>query len=182
MTTGVLIAASLVLSPFTRPAEARVTQEYDLKAVFLLNFARFIDWPADAFEAPGTPIVIGVLGADPFGSTLEETVAGESAHDRKVIVRHYRSIEDLERCQILFVPESESVHWERLAAQFALRSTLTVGESREFTAHSGMIGFDLSGRRLKLRINLAAATAARLTISSKLLRQAEIVSSARTTP
>jgi len=159
-----------------------VTQEYDLKAVFLLNFARFVDWPADAFQEAGTPIVIGVLGADPFGTTLQETVANESAHDRKVVVKHYRSVDELEPCQILFVPDSESAQWPKLAGNLAHRSTLTVGEGRNFTARDGMIAFERSGRRLRLRVNLAAATAAHLTISSKLLRQAEIVASEGTTP
>jgi hypothetical protein len=182
MAVGVLIAASLTATLLPSVAEARVTQEYDLKAVFLLNFARFVDWPEDTFREAGAPIVIGVLGPDPFGTTLEETVAGESAHDRKVVVRHFRTVEDVEPCQILFIPESEAVPWSRLAARLAHGNTLTVGENREFTAHAGMIGFELNGRRLRLRINLAAATAARLTISSKLLRQAEIVSVAGTTP
>ena len=181
-TLALLSAASLLLLAHPSGAAARVTQEYDLKAVFLLNFARFVDWPADAFQAASTPIVIGVLGADPFGTTLQETVANESAHERKVIVQHYRSVAEIEPCQILFVPDSESAQWQRVAGQLAHRSTLTVGENRDFTARAGMIAFDRNGRRLRLRINLAAATAARLTISSKLLRQAEIVASGETTP
>jgi uncharacterized protein DUF4154 len=181
-TLALLSAASLSLPARTSVAAARVTQEYDLKAVFLLNFARFVDWPADAFQEAGTPIVIGVLGADPFGTTLQETVANESAHDRKVVVRHFRSAEEIEPCQILFVPDSESVQWQRQAGRLARRSMLTVGENREFTARAGMIAFDRNGRRLRLRINLAAVTAARLTISSKLLRQADIVASEDTTP
>ena len=181
-TLALLSAASLSLPARTSVAAARVTQEYDLKAVFLLNFARFVDWPADAFQEAGTPIVIGVLGADPFGTTLQETVANESAHDRKVVVRHFRSAEEIEPCQILFVPDSESAQWQRQAGRLARRSMLTVGENREFTARAGMIAFDRNGRRLRLRINLAAVTAARLTISSKLLRQADIVASEDTTP
>lgn len=172
----------LSLSSLTSRVEAKVSQEYDLKAVFLLNFARFVDWPADAFQNAGTPIVIGVLGADPFGSTLRETVANESAHERKVVVRHCRSAEDLEACHILFIPQTESSLWQDLAGRLTRRSVLTVGEDRNFAARSGMIGFESHGRRLRLRINLAAATAARLTISSMLLRQAEIVGPTGVTP
>ena len=155
----------------------RLTLEYDLKAVFLLNFARFVDWPRESFPDAGSPIVIGVLGEDPFGTTLREAVANETAHDRPLVVRQCQSVEELEACHILFVPQSESVRWAPLAGRLARRSVLTVGESRAFATRSGIIGFDLKGRKLRLSINLVASNAARLTISSKLLRQAEIVAS-----
>lgn len=180
--TGLLSACLLSLSSLAGDAEAKVTQEYDLKAVFLLNFARFVDWPADAFASPGAPIIIGVLGADPFGSTLLDAVSNESAHDRKVVVRYCHTAEELQACHIAFIPQAESSTWKDVGGKLAHRSVLTVGESRDFTARSGMIGFEFRGRRMRLRINLAAATAARLTISSMLLRQAEIVGSEGVTP
>lgn len=173
-----LLGAMSLGPPLPRAgAVGRVTQEYDLKAVFLLNFARFVDWPGESFEDAGSPIVIGVLGQDPFGSTLREAVANETAHDRKLVVRQCQSVEELESCHILFVPESEATRWAPLAGRWTRRSVLTVGESKAFATRSGIIGFELSGRKLRLSINLLAANAARLTISSKLLRQAEIVAS-----
>ena len=168
---------ALALLPIAAPAGAGVktTQEYDLKAVFLFNFAQFVDWPDSAFADAHTPITIGILGQDPFGKSLDAVVADESVHDRKLVIRRYQSPEQIERCQILFISSSEAGHLDRILAALAHRSVLTVGETRDFTTRSGMIGFDVAQRRVRLRINVAAATAANLTISSQLLRQAEIV-------
>jgi len=154
---------------------AQLTQEYLLKAAFLFNFAQFVDWPTDAFVDGATPITIAVLGDDPFGATLDETVANELAHNRRLVVRRYRNVDEIEACHILFIGASQMNRLERIPEKLATRSVLTVGEGPDFTAHSGIIAFELKQRRLRLRINLTAANAARLTISSKLLRQADIV-------
>ena len=174
---GALAVALLPTAAFAG-APGKLTQEYDLKAVFLYNFAQFVDWPADAFADANTPITIGILGQDPFGTSLDEVVANESAHDRKLVVRRYRDPEQADSCQILFISASEAGHLDHIFATLAHRSVLTVGESREFAAHSGIIAFEVAQRRLRLRINLAAASAASLTISSQLLRQAVIVGAA----
>jgi hypothetical protein len=154
-----------------------VTQEYDLKAVFLFNFTQFVEWPAESFAGPGTPIVIGVLGEDPFGASLDEIVAGEAIHDHPLVVRRYHSVDQADSCQILFISLSESGRLEQILKTLGHRSILTVGETKDFADHSGMIEFELVQRRVRLRINLAATNAARLVISSKLLRQAKIVGS-----
>jgi uncharacterized protein DUF4154 len=151
--------------------------EYDLKAAFLFNFAQFVEWPRDAFAASTTPITIGILGDDPFGARLDSLVAGETIQNRRLIVRRYRSIEQIDACHILFIAASEAGRWEQIAKALSHRSILTVGETKDFAARAGVIGFELSQRRMRLRINLGAATAARLSISSKLLRQAQIVKS-----
>ena len=173
---GLLVLARLSIAP---PASAetggKVTQEYDLKAAFLFNFAQFVDWPADAFPSPSTPITIGILGEDPFGRSLDEVVAQETAHGRALVVRRYPAADRIDACHILFIAASEAGRMESVLALLARRSILTVGETKEFTEHSGIITFGVKQHRLRLRINMAAARAARLTISSKLLRQSEIV-------
>lgn len=153
---------------------ARIS-EYELKAAFLFNFARFIEWPADAFEDSRTPITIGVLGQNPFGSSLDQIVANETAHGRALAIRHCRTVDEAAGCHILFISPSEAGRLDRILAALGNRSVLTVGESRDFTARRGMISFHLVRQRLRLRINRTAATAARLTINSQLLRQAELV-------
>jgi len=158
------------------PANA-VTQEYDLKAAFLFNFAEFVEWPAEAFADASSPFTIGILGDDPFGRSLEEIVTNETVRNRKLVVRRFQSVEQVDSCQILFISSSETKRLDHIFAALGRRSILTVGETKEFTARSGIIAFDVSQRRLRLRINLAASTDAGLTISSKLLRQAEIVRS-----
>ena len=158
-------------------AEEPQASEYQVKAVFLFNFTQFVDWPADAFADDSTPFTIEILGEDPFGSSLDEIVANEKIHNRRLLVRRIHTIEELGPCHILFISQSEAGNLDRIFSMLGRRSILTVGESKEFTAHSGVIAFDVSGRRLRLRINVGAARDARLRIDSKLLRQAQIVDS-----
>jgi hypothetical protein len=178
------VAAVAVVAAMAMPVEsanatvpAVVAREYDLKAAFLFNFAQFVEWPADAFAAANSPITIGILGTDPFGDRLDSLVAGETVRNRRLVVRRYRSIEQVDACHILFIAASEGGQLSQIAKALAHRSVLTVGETKDFTARSGIVGFELSQRRVRLRINLDAASVARLTISSKLLRQARIVAS-----
>jgi hypothetical protein len=174
----VLGLACLPAVPGAAAARApTLTREYDLKAAFLFNFARFVEWPADAFATDATPITIGILGDDPFGRSLDEIVANEAVGSRKLIVRRYASVEDVEACHILFVSASQAGRLEQIVARLGKRSILTVGDTAGFASRAGMIGFEMARSRLKLRINLSAARAARLTISSQLLRQATIVES-----
>jgi len=156
------------------PAVAR-TPEYDLKAVFLFQFAHFVEWPAKAFSDDHSPITIGVLGEDPFGGGLDEIVANEVVGGRKLIVRRYRGMDQVDSCHILFICASEADRMVTILSRLRGRSVLTVGDTDQFVTQNGIIGFRLSKNRLKLRINIAAADTAKLTISSKLLRQAEIV-------
>ena len=163
------------LACLARTAHASAIAEYDLKAAFLFNFTQFVEWPVEAFSGATEPFTIGILGDDPFGHTLDEVVAGETVRNRKLVVRRYRTVEQIEACHILFISSSETSRLGHIIERLGRRSVLTVGETRDFTTHSGMIAFDLSKRRLRLRVNVAAATDAGLTISSKLLRQAERV-------
>jgi len=156
-----------------------VTKEYQLKAVFLFNFAQFVEWPSSAFPEPQTPLVIGVLGADPFGAYLDETVRGETVNNHPLAVQRYRRVEEITTCHILFVSRPEQDHLAQLLVSLKGRSILTVGDAERFTARGGMIRFVTDHNRIRLRINVEAAEAANLNISSKLLRPAEIVSTGR---
>jgi len=172
---AVVAALSIPVTGLSATPPGAVAQEYDLKAAFLFNFAQFVEWPTDAFDEASTPITIGVLGDDPFGASLDALVSGETIRSRRLLVRRYRSVEQVHACHILFVSSSEASQLDHIARALAHRSILTVGETKNFAAHAGIIGFELAKRRLRLQINPAAAAAARLTISSKLLRQARIV-------
>ena len=156
-------------------AQAAPTPEYRLKAVFLFNFAQFVEWPASAFPAPGSPLVIGILGDDPFGTYLDETVRGETVNDRPLTVQRYHRVEEIGACHILFVSRPEQKHLDRILDSLKNRSVLTVSDAEGFASHGGMIGFVTEENRIRLLVNLAAARAANLTISSKLLRPARIV-------
>lgn len=156
------------------PALAAPT-EYDVKAAFLFNFSQFVDWPEVAFAEPRSPLVIGVLGTDPFGSALDEIVRGEIVKGRPLEVRRFRSVNELDTCHILFIDRSEQQRFAGILASLHGRSILTVGDFEGFAASGGVIHFVTAGNKIRLRVNLDAARAASLTISSKLLRPATIV-------
>ncbi len=174
---AILVAVIFCLSAPSYAADAPKVAEYDLKAVFLLNFARFVEWPATAFADERSPLVIGVLGDDPFDAKLDNAVRGEKAQGRSIIVQRYRRVEDITTCHILFVCRSESERLKEIFSQLKNRKILTVGETRAFTLHGGMISFATETNKTRLRIAVEAANAAQLTISSMMLRSAEIVAS-----
>lgn len=176
------LAAALVL--FAAPlggrphpvAQATTTPEYQLKAVFLFNFAQFVEWPDSAFPEPGAPLVIGVLGDDPFGAFLDETVRGETVDNHPLEVQRFRRVEDVDRCHILFVSAPREPRLQDVLERLAGRPILTVGDAENFSRRGGMIRFVNERNRIRLLINLEAAQAAKLKLSSKLLRPAQIVS------
>ena len=175
-----MLIACLLLGGFAWAAPAPVTpqargREYQVKAVFLFNFTQFIEWPEDSFEHATAPLVIGVLGEDPFGPYLDETVRGEVANGRPLVIERYHRLEEIGHCQVLFVSGSEANRLEQIFARLNGKRVLTVGDVDRFIGRGGVIRFATTAGKLRLRINLNAARAAGLTISSKLLRPAEIV-------
>jgi hypothetical protein len=149
--------------------------ESQVEAVFLYNFSHFVEWPAQAFNAAAEPFVIGVLGTDPFGTRLDEAVRGEQINGHPLVVRRYRSVTDIADCQILFIDRSEESRLVEILAALQGRNTLTVSQADGAAQHGVMIQFATENNRIRLRINVESARAAGLTISSKLLRPAEII-------
>ena len=161
-----------VLTAAMAPAPLR---EYQIKAVFLYNFAQFVEWPAAAFPDELTPLIIGVLGEDSFGADLDAAASGEKVGARSIEVRRYRRIEDVGTCHILFISRSEIARFDLILTTLRDRSVLTVGDFQDFSLRGGMICFVMEKNRVRMRINLESAKRARLILSSKLLRPAEIV-------
>lgn len=155
-------------------AAAAPPNEYALKSVFLYNFCRFIDWPDIAFTSPSEPLIIGVLGNDPFGSLLDEAVQGEHFRGRPIQIEHYRSPHEIGHCHLLFVTGPETARMSEILAATAGKSIVTVGENEGFLERGGMIALAADRNRVRLLINPNALRAARLDVSSKLLRVAEI--------
>ena len=168
---------SLALSGLASSA-AETSPEYQVKAVFLFNFAQFVECPPQSFEGAATPFVIGVLGTDPFGSALEGAVRGETLNGRSIVIERHRSVTEIRHCQILFISRSEAPHIEEIRAALAGHSILTVSDIEDSAQRGVMIRFVADNNRIRLRINADAAKAAGLSISSKLLRPAELVTSA----
>jgi hypothetical protein len=158
------------------PVRATPSAEYQLKAVFLFNFAQFVEWPESSFGDGQAPFVIGVLGQDPFGEYLDRLVQGEAVRGRKVEIRRFASVADIDHCQILFVSRDAAIGWKSVSSRLRSRSTLTVSDRTSFTSDDGMILFAHQAGKIRLVVNVAMARASALTISSKLLRSAQVVS------
>jgi len=171
----IVLFVLLFSSGLSLPAQAAPPAEYQLKAVFLFNFAQFVEWPTEAFPQKHTPLIIGVLGEDPFGAYLDETVRGEKVNDRPLAVQRYRRVDEIKTCHILFISRSEGDRLEQIVAGLRDRNILTVADAEGFARRGVMIRFVTERNKIRLRINLEAAKAAHLTISSKLLRPAEII-------
>jgi hypothetical protein len=171
-----IVASAVALFPVPGlAAQTTRAAEYQVKAVFLFNFAQFVDWPAEAFPDSDTPLVIGVLGDDPFGGVLDQTVRDERVRGRPFQVRRYQSVDEIKVCHILFISRSEGARPAGILAAVKPRPILTVSDADEFAERGGMIRFVTDRSRIRLQINLEAAAAAGLTISSKLLRLAEVI-------
>ena len=156
-------------------AQATALQENQVKAVFLFNFAQFVDWPASAFPDPQSPLVIGILGNDPFDGYLDATVKGEMVNGRPLIVQRYRRAEEIKGCQVLFISGSEASRLPKILSVLAGRQILTVSDVEGFATNGGMIRFVIVRNKVRFRVNLDAARAAGLKISSKLLRAADVM-------
>jgi len=165
--------ASLFWCGINTSAQTPPINEYQIKAVFLFHFAAFVDWPTNAFPTEDSPMVIGIIGDDPFGAYLDEVVRGEKVNDRALVVQRYRNMDEVKTCHILFISRSGAGRPAQIISQLRDRSILTVGETEDFTRQGGMIRFVVEKNKLRLKINTEAAKTANLTIRSKLLRLAE---------
>jgi len=171
-----LVALALLGAvPSSVSGQAATSDEYRVKAAFLFNFAQFVEWPARAFRDEKSPLVIGVLGADPFGSYLDDLVTSEKIGGRPLTVRRYQRLEDIGECHLLFFGKLEAAALEKAIAGLKGRSILSVGDADTFTRAGGMVRFVTEEGKIRLRINVAAAKAGELKISSKILRPATIV-------
>jgi len=164
-----------VLTPGSE-ASGQTSREYEIKAVLLFNLARFVEWPTNAFPSPQAPLVIGILGRDPFGPLLDEAVAGEVINGHPVLVQRYSSLAQVKDCQILFIGVTESGRARDVISALKGRPILTVSEISGFTQQlGGMTRFYVNEQnKIRLRINLQAAKSEGLSISSKLLQVAEV--------
>ena len=149
--------------------------EYQVKAAYLFNFIKFVEWPADAFTDSLAPIVIGVVGDDPFGSALPEVVIGKTVQGRDLVIRRYHANENLRGASILFISASEKKRLPQILTSLRGTSVLTVADMDGFLDEGGMIQFLFENDRVRFTIDVRAATRAKLKISSKLLSLARVV-------
>ena len=151
-------------------------REYQVKAAFLFNFTQFVEWPAGSPEATGSPFVIGILGENPFGNYLREIIAGESINGHRLTIQQYKNVDEIKLCHILFINAADNRHIGEVTTALKGRSILTVSDAASFIDAGGMIRLSTINNKIKIQVNPAKAREAGLTISSKLLGVAEIVS------
>jgi YfiR/HmsC-like len=171
-----LLSMILLLSA-ALPLRAQETgfDEYQVKAAFLYNFAKFVEWPQGTFANAHDPIGICIVGQSPFGLALDDMVRGKKIGDRAFAVRSVADSQQASRCQIMFIGASERKRTRALLEELKGAAILTVGETDDFTDLGGVIGFKLEGTRVRIQVAVDVADHTRLHISSKLLSLAEIV-------
>ena len=155
-------------------ANGQIADEYQVKAAFLYNFAKFVEWPPQAFKNPQDPIAICILGQNPFGDALEQTVRGKMIDTRTFSIRQVTDARQASACHILFVSSSERKRARSVLGELK-SSVLTVGEADGFTSDGGIVNFKIEEGRIQIQINVEAAEQEKLRISSKLLSLAQIV-------
>ena len=158
------------------PSRAEVSQlsENQVKAAYLFNFAKFVEWPASAFPGAGAPLVIGVIGKGPYGEA-RYALTGRTAKGRKVTVRQFTRIEEVGGCQILFIAASEKPRLKEILRALPASGVLTVSDMKHFCSLGGMIGLVTRGEKLLFEVNVGNAERAGLKLSSQMLKLAQTV-------
>ena len=177
---GIIVLATTILSVLllagpVRAAQTPALTERQVKALFLFNFAKYVDWPASAFSNNNAAIVIDVIGEDGLGDDFKQVTGDKTVNGRKVVVKQVEGTTDIKECQILFICASEKGHLSEILEAVKNSAVLTVGESDQFLTMEGMINFTKKENKIHLEINLTPAQRANLKLSSKLLTVADVV-------
>lgn len=149
--------------------------EYQVKALFIYNFAKFVEWPEGTFATPRGPVNVCIVGEDPFGSELERAVKGKTINNRELSIVRTSRAQNLKLCQIVFVGASDRKQAREIIEMLGTASVLTVGDMQGFAKCGGMINFTMEDHRVRFEINMVAAERAHLRISAKLLSLAKSV-------
>jgi len=171
-----------VCVPTVGRGAAPVFDEYQVKAAFLFNLARFVEWPADAFATPSSPVTFCIVGADPFGSALDDALRGHQVAGRATAIKRLRELSPDAGCHVVFLAQRDAAPRTAALERLAGASVLTVAEGRGFASRGGTIGLFLDDQRVRFEVNTEAADRARLHISSRVLALASVVYRKGTTP
>lgn len=147
--------------------------EYQVKAAFIVKFAGFVEWPLTAFKGPADPLVICVMGRNPFGHQLENLIDGKDIDGRPFAVRPITDVRDAIACHILFVSSSERLRFRSILDLLKSTSVLPIGDADDFLAEGGVINLRLENGKVRIEIDARAAKARNLRISSRLLDLAQ---------
>jgi YfiR/HmsC-like len=172
--TAVVIAWGLLAIPGALAQSPKPT-DYDVKAVYLYNFGRFVEWPGKVDATQGGSFTVCVLGQDPFGPSLDTTLAGETIGGKTVVAKRISSAQESGNCQILFLSFTEASRLNKIITDLDKKAVLTVSDMPQFVKSGGMIQFVLEKNRIRFEVNLTATQRAGLTLSSELLKVATVV-------
>ena len=174
---AVLLIAPTIFSVLTTEADAqsRSVREYQIKAAFLYNFAKFTEWPPDKFRDETAPMILCVIGVDPFGPVLENTVISKKIKGRSIIVNRTTTVDNLRTCHVLFVSSSERENLSEIVESLSGAAVLTTGDMDRFAKRGGIIKLTKKGNKIRFEINPKAAERAGVKLSSYLLSLATIV-------
>jgi len=172
---GLLALFGLLTGPRDAIAGETSLREYQVKALFLMNFAKYVEWPPASFEHTNTPIIIGVIGENNFRADLDKAVEGKRISGRVIAVRQVEKDGDVGGCHILFISSSEQKRLGGILNRVNSMPVLTVGETEQFTQQGGIINFIKKEGKVRLEIDINAARRSNLRLSSKLLSVADVV-------
>jgi hypothetical protein len=175
-----LLSATLALTFWAPPpgvaeAQSKAASEYEVKAAFLYNFAKFVEWPESSFADAQSPLTICILGTDPFGHTLDDALEGKMIGNRRVKLERLKDPALVRQCHIAFVGSAEARHLPEIESRLRGANVLLVGESDGFAEGGGVLQFIIEDSHLRFVINANAAQRADLKLSAKLLALAKIV-------
>ena len=172
-----LIALSIALSGGgVVKAESSAPTMPQVQAAFLFNFAKFVTWPNEAFLHSGDSLIIGVIGEDPFGPVLEDTVRDKTVMGKKLLVKRFTNIQDAANSHILFLSTSEERRLSEMMMALDKTNILTVSDMEQFAEHGGMIALTVEDQKVRFSVNVAAVERSGLKMGSQLLKLARIVS------
>ncbi len=167
---------AVMLSPAAAGQQTPRMEEYELKAIFISNFLKYVEWPESAFENAESPLVVGIQGSDPFGAALDKLVIQlQPIIGRRVVTEIYDADQPAGAFHVLFVPESERKRTKEMLGGVCGRPVLTVGEQRGFAEDGGVINFVTERKRIRFEVNLRCAQAGGLSLSAQLLKLARRV-------
>lgn len=171
-----ILSALLCWAISAAPASAQSVSDDQVKAAYLFNFAKFIEWPAEAFDKADVPMNFCALGRSPVVDELDSSVRGKSINGHTIVVKHLHGPEEIKGCHLVFLAASAGKQQQKLLQAAKGSSILLVAEGSGFARAGGTINFIMEDGRLLFEINIKAAEIAHLKISSKLLSLARIVS------
>jgi hypothetical protein len=160
--------------PTGHQATAALT-EYEVKAGFLYHIGWFVEWPATSSQESAPYFIIGVLGAKPFGSVLDDVMQGKAIRERPVVVQYYQRVEEAVSSHVLFISASEELRLPSILAVLGEASVLTVSDMERFLERGGMIALRIVDRKANFDVNVNATGRVRLKLSSQLLRLAKVI-------